>query len=428
MEISTGIYDSDEEYEDDLMEFARLAPAEHVDFWHGNTEDLLRLAEPRIAHNPLGKRLEDVLLPDPEKTSQQLTWYLSQEYVESLSEDWFDIRKEKITATNAAFALGHDPYNKQDFEEFYAKKMGTYKYSYWSQKNMDHGRKTEPAAGAAYARRRGVVCFEGWLVIHPLSAYRCIAATPDLVTEEGKVVEIKCHNPKPRTDGRTPPIVEKIRRTRCQADLLREFPHYYDQVQQQLFVTDMEFADFVQYVGPELNRGKEILNIVPVRRDRRWEKRYVSRLVTFWERYMRERALRGDLGPKTEMEPYPEPATFPVRLAIVGSRNLDDSDIFHRGVSKAVELWGTPCEVVSGGALGADAMGERWAQQNGIPVRVFKPDWNLYGMKAGPIRNQLLVDRSTHVLAFPSREGKGTQDAVRRARKKGLPVVEMWID
>ncbi len=422
MESSTGIYGSDEEYEGDLMECARLAPAEHVDFWHGNTEDLLRLAEPRIAHNPLGKRLEDVLRPDPEKTSQQLTWYLSQEYVESLSPRWFAIREKKSTATNTAFALGHDPYNK-DFGEFCDKKLGTYEYSYWAKKNMEHGRKTEPAAGSAYARETGLLCFEGWLVIHPLSAYRCLAATPDLVTEDGKVVEIKCHNPKPRTDGRTPPIVEKIRRTRCQADLLREFSHYYDQISTQLFVLGMDSADFVQYVPAKLNGGEEILNIVPFRRDRRWEQRYVGRLVDFWERYMRERARRGDLGPKTV--PAPEPA---VRLAVVGSRNLDDSDIFHRGVGKAVRHWGTPCEVVSGGALGADSMGERWAEQNGIPVRVFEADWQRYGKAAGPSRNQAIVDRATHVLAFPSRTGKGTQDAVRKARKKGLPVIELYVD
>lgn len=45
-------------------------------------------------------------------------------------------------------------------------------------------------------------------------------------------------------------------------------------------------------------------------------------------------------------------------------------------------------EVVSGTAAGVDTAGEFWAKQRGLPLTMFRPDWNVHGAAAGPIRNK----------------------------------------
>ena len=76
-----------------------------------------------------------------------------------------------------------------------------------------------------------------------------------------------------------------------------------------------------------------------------------------------------------------------------------------------ISVWGKPGVIISGGARGADAMAERWAKEHGIPLTVFKADWKL-GTNAGPRRNRDIMKLATHVLAFPSNEGRGTQHAL----------------
>lgn len=52
-------------------------------------------------------------------------------------------------------------------------------------------------------------------------------------------------------------------------------------------------------------------------------------------------------------------------------------------------------EVVSGNAIGADKLGEQWAQANDIEIR-FMPatpqEWTKYGKAAGPIRNRRMAE------------------------------------
>lgn len=88
-----------------------------------------------------------------------------------------------------------------------------------------------------------------------------------------------------------------------------------------------------------------------------------------------------------------------------------------------------PSEVVSGGARGADTLGEKWARSKNIPVTIYKPDWIKHGKAAGPIRNRDIIERATHVLAFPSRKGKGTQHSLSLAEKDPTKKVLIhWID
>lgn len=45
-------------------------------------------------------------------------------------------------------------------------------------------------------------------------------------------------------------------------------------------------------------------------------------------------------------------------------------------------------EIVSGGAKGADSLGEYFAKFYNIKLKVFNPNWEMYGKMAGFIRNE----------------------------------------
>src|SRR5437870_4217946 len=76
------------------------------------------------------------------------------------------------------------------------------------------------------------------------------------------------------------------------------------------------------------------------------------------------------------------------KLAIIGSRSLAP------GYEEHVLAWlrayleiGAVTTIVSGGAIGADAMAERLAQQLGKQMQVFAPDYRRYKRQAPVIRN-----------------------------------------
>ena len=79
--------------------------------------------------------------------------------------------------------------------------------------------------------------------------------------------------------------------------------------------------------------------------------------------------------------------------------------------------------IVHGGARGADSLAGEWAACRGVPCDVYKADWDKYGNRAGPVRNQLMLDagKPDLVIAFPG--SRGTADMVGRSTRAGLRVV-----
>src|SRR5690242_1422091 len=73
-------------------------------------------------------------------------------------------------------------------------------------------------------------------------------------------------------------------------------------------------------------------------------------------------------------------------------------------------------EVVSGGANGADRLGERWAYENKVKLKVFPADWRRHGKVAGMIRNREMVQYAEALIAFPG--GSGTDNCIMLAMAK----------
>lgn len=111
-----------------------------------------------------------------------------------------------------------------------------------------------------------------------------------------------------------------------------------------------------------------------------------------------------------------------MKVLVCGGRDFDDVDLMY-GVLDALDI----NHVVSGHARGADQMAEMWADQRGIPLSIFPAEWEVHGRRAGPIRNQQMLDEGKPdlVIAFPG--GRGTADMVARAKKAGVMVREISL-
>lgn len=110
-----------------------------------------------------------------------------------------------------------------------------------------------------------------------------------------------------------------------------------------------------------------------------------------------------------------------MRLLIAGSRGFEDYALL---VKKLARILGEvrPDVVVSGGARGADRLGERWAKERGIAVRRFPADWERLGKRAGYVRNEEMAEDATHLVAFWDGKSRGTKHMIDIARREQLAV------
>jgi hypothetical protein len=117
----------------------------------------------------------------------------------------------------------------------------------------------------------------------------------------------------------------------------------------------------------------------------------------------------------------------PTRILVTGSRTWDDFPTIAKAVREQLpdEGWeGQDFVVVHGGANGADTLADRAARFWGVAIEVHYPSWNTYGRKAGPLRNQRMVDLGASIcLAFIQDESRGATDCLKRAEKAGILVM-----
>ena len=61
-----------------------------------------------------------------------------------------------------------------------------------------------------------------------------------------------------------------------------------------------------------------------------------------------------------------------MKLAIVGSRTFSNYKLLKEYLDQIPDI----TEIVSGGAAGADTLGEQYAREKSIPIVRYLPDWN----------------------------------------------------
>jgi hypothetical protein len=136
-----------------------------------------------------------------------------------------------------------------------------------------------------------------------------------------------------------------------------------------------------------------------------------------------------------EPEPTPRvPGLF--RIIVAGSRTFTDYERLKAKLNHMVSRIGpeTAIIIVSGKAIGADTLGERWAFEhlNALAtkrgkhkghVQNYYPQWEVHGKRAGILRNIEMAMYADALLAFWDGKSPGTKHMIDEAKRRGLKTV-----
>ena len=113
-----------------------------------------------------------------------------------------------------------------------------------------------------------------------------------------------------------------------------------------------------------------------------------------------------------------------MRVAIVGSREFTDGPLMR----SMMEDFPKDTVIVSGGAKGADTLAVNIAQDLGLETKVWLPDWDRYGQKAGFLRNRQIVADCDRVIAFFGPKGitPGTKHTITVAMDMGVNIAILF--
>jgi len=112
------------------------------------------------------------------------------------------------------------------------------------------------------------------------------------------------------------------------------------------------------------------------------------------------------------------------KLIVAGGREFSnyallENELIHMALAtykdKAVSI-------VSGMARGADALGARFAKENGVVLHEFPAHWDKYGKRAGFMRNSDMAKVADGLLAFWDGKSKGTANMIETMQKLNKPV------
>ena len=201
---------------------------------------------------------DQIIVPDEyKKLAEHVDYIANIPQPEQRTKEWFDMRKNMITASCAAQAVGENPYSNQKPDDLILDKLNLGP-PLLDNKFVHHGKKYEEVATKIYENIYDIKVEEYGLVPHiaqPHIPY--IGASPDGIGSKftlsnkfspmiGRMLEIKC------------PYVRNIN---TKGDIDGEIcPHYYHcQVQQQLECCDLEYCDFWQCTLKEFFSKEEML-------------------------------------------------------------------------------------------------------------------------------------------------------------------------
>lgn len=183
-------------------------------------------------------------------------------YVKQRSKKWQTSRKEKITASKVAAIIGHN--EKCTREEAFNVEVGRTP-PFKGNQYTAHGITYEPVAIRRYMEVMKKIGLKFGLIPHP--DYDYVGGSPDLITLDGIVVEVKC------------PYSRK--QERIDAVSNGEVPRMYmPQIQLVMEITKLDLAHYVEYYPATVKYApskrtpamhiKEEIFVVEVHRDPEW--------------------------------------------------------------------------------------------------------------------------------------------------------------
>jgi hypothetical protein len=120
-----------------------------------------------------------------------------------------------------------------------------------------------------------------------------------------------------------------------------------------------------------------------------------------------------------------------VKVAISGSRGFPDRDLVERVLERLIERQAyvlIGCGRTRNEVRCTEGV-DKWAHEylRRADPRTWDPvyaEWDLWGKRAGMIRNELMIHNADELIAFlaPGPPTPGTSNAIERAQRKGIPM------
>ena len=189
------------------------------------------------------------------------------EQIEQRTEEWFKIRKGRVTGSNVGAILGLSPFMKpEDVMRRMVRDWHNAPSEFTGNAATEYGTFHEKIAKMDYEMENpthtivetGFYTVQDWL-----------GASPDGLIGTDGLIEIKC--PYGQRD-KNPPVFKTI----------KQQPHYYAQIQIQLFATKRIICSFYQWSPHGSN--KELVSINPA-----WLQENLPKLKLFYDAYLEER-------------------------------------------------------------------------------------------------------------------------------------------
>ena len=114
-----------------------------------------------------------------------------------------------------------------------------------------------------------------------------------------------------------------------------------------------------------------------------------------------------------------------MRTIIAGSRSVQEYKHVINAVAQAD--W-VPTVILSGTARGADVLGELWAINNSVELEKYPADWELYGKKAGFLRNVKMARHADALIALWDGTSSGTAHMIDIANDYNLDIYVHMVE
>lgn len=115
-----------------------------------------------------------------------------------------------------------------------------------------------------------------------------------------------------------------------------------------------------------------------------------------------------------------------MRILVTGGRSFADRELVYLALQyfhHHPQHPGDEMVLIHGGANGADYLAHQVANVLGWKVETFEADWGTHGKKAGPLRNQRMLELGKPDLVVAFEGGRGTADMRERAFLAGIKIV-----
>ena len=112
------------------------------------------------------------------------------------------------------------------------------------------------------------------------------------------------------------------------------------------------------------------------------------------------------------------------KVIIAGSRGFSNYKLLREQCNKFLreKRKANNIIIVSGHARGADALGEKYAQDEGFALEIYPAQWKKLGKQAGYRRNEQMAEVADALIAFWDGSSRGTKHMIDIMNEKNLLV------